>query len=531
MRKTLVIFAASLTFSSALAFSDVGENDAHKDAIDYIESHSVVSGFPDREFKSERSITRAELAKIVVGARGEDPSPRQYNSCFSDVANEWFAPFVCFAKEMIWIDGYADGTFRPGETVNRAEAAKIILNTLGVALDDSANFPEISKLAWFAPFANTIRSRNLFDGTTFAAGQRITRGEVAEMIYRVLIVKNSGAAKFSSALATNFDEAIAPDEIVRGSIDFPSVGNASFALSSWRIEGGVWTLKPALDLNNRTYYFNSPQNYVAVLAVLQKHFAVLGVELFDEDLTRFISEFEAIIASYRGSDASSSILPSGENSTLGVGANFSDIDITNEAAVAATGAPFAEYGNTKIYAGYEILTPLNYNPLLVSFTNGSQNWLRRDYETSSDESLAQGILWADANTLFVIFTSRGVEENINTDFRRFTQNGWLSEYGEGSGKQVAVIARIDPTNGDILAATFLSARLSGGETNSLNVTAFKMDGENLVVSADAWEAPRRINGQPMDLYPNAENAPYSYEIEFTPDLKTAVRAEAPGYGQ
>jgi len=534
MRKILAAFAAFLTFSTALAFSDVGSGDPHKNAIEYLARHSVVAGFSDGEFKSRQRITRAELAKIVVGVRGENPSPREFNSCFADVAGEWFARFVCSAKNENWIDGYSDGAFRPGAEVDRAEAAKIVVNALGVALDDSTKFSDVAD-EWFAPFANTMRARNLFDGTIFSAGQKITRGEVAEIIFRALVVKNFGESKFISTLVDDFDFDISPAAIVASTLDFANSENANLRITKWRLKTDGWTVQPTLEFNGKQFSFATPQNYAAALQKIRNHFRVTQNYYFDEAIDEYIAEFETAFKFFSATDTigispSPVARPFSPGAAIGNSADFTDTDLADESAVAARGGPAVKIGAASIYIGYETLPPLNKNPVLVSFTDGKQNWVRRDYETSSDESVGYGLL-ADGENLFAVFTSRGVEENINFDFRRFAKKGWLFEYGEGSGKQIAVIAKINSNNGDVLAATFLSARRSSGETEIAVVKDLRMSGENLVVQADVWHSPRRTSGQPMDFYPNAENPPFDYEIEFTPDLRTAVRAEAPGFGR
>ncbi len=531
MRKIFVTLAATLfACSSVLAFSDVSSDNGYKTAIDYLAKQRVVSGFFDGEFKPQQRITRAELAKIVVGARGESPSVREFRSCFDDVANEWYARFVCFAKNANWLSGYADGKFRPGAEVNRAEAAKIIVNALGLALDDSATFSDVDVRTWYAPYANTVRARNLLDDTTFAASTKITRGEVAQIIYRTLVVKKSGATKFTFGLIAGFDTQTKPAAIISSTLDFANAQNSGVRITKWFFANYKWTIKPALEFNGGTYYFATPQDYVAALKTIQKHFTILGVHTLDASLAQLISEFQKVLGQ-SSAVITPTIIPAKPNTAVGIAANFTGVDLANESAVAGSGGAFATLNNSKIYIGYEVLAPLNYNPVVVSFTNGRQNWVRRDYETSSDESLAYGILWTDANSAFIVFTSRGIEENINSDFRRFARLGWLPDYGLGSGRQIAVVTKINPADGSVQAATFLSAREPNGMTNALTVTGLKMNGSNLVVSADTWVAPRRVNTQPMDKKLSASNEPFAYEIEFTPNLRTAVRAVAPSYGQ
>ncbi len=50
-------------------------------------------------------------------------------TCFSDVdAGAWYEPFVCWAADEGVVNGYDDGTFRPDDTVTRAEVATIAKN-------------------------------------------------------------------------------------------------------------------------------------------------------------------------------------------------------------------------------------------------------------------------------------------------------------------------------------------------------------------------------------------------------------------
>jgi hypothetical protein len=53
------------------------------------------------------------------------------NFCFSDVKNEWFAPFVCTASREIIVGGYHDETFRPSENITVLQSIKIIVRAFG----------------------------------------------------------------------------------------------------------------------------------------------------------------------------------------------------------------------------------------------------------------------------------------------------------------------------------------------------------------------------------------------------------------
>lgn len=217
-------------------------------------------------------------------------------------------------------------------------------------------------------------------------------------------------------------------------------------------------------------------------------------------------------------------------SSVGSSVNFAGVDTTNEAAVRALGGPSITVENTTLYIGYEQVTSNNQDPRLVSFTNGVRDWYRTDYEVTNDDGTGTGLVWdGTTDSLYASFTSTGSQGTPDQDFREFATDGWLRSYGPGGGAKVSILARIDPATGDVLDATFISAILSSGNSNTLSVTNLGLDGDNVVVSASSFFSPRRTDTTAMQQTVSG-GSPFDYTIEFTPDLSTAVRAEAPGFG-
>jgi len=112
----------------------------------------IIRGYPDGTFRPSGSINRAELIKILMlGFRDQEILGEM--DCFDDVAEEWFAPYVCAAKRLGWIGGYADGTFRPAQSVNRAEAIKIITEAFGAPTPRLTSMPpDAEPGSWYYPF-------------------------------------------------------------------------------------------------------------------------------------------------------------------------------------------------------------------------------------------------------------------------------------------------------------------------------------------------------------------------------------------
>ncbi|MFA6523168.1 MAG: S-layer homology domain-containing protein [Candidatus Peribacteraceae bacterium] len=199
-------FLLTAISASAATLSDIaGKNQT---AIQYLSDKGVIAGYSDGTFKPQATVNRAELAKILVTANGATPTVGDYNNCFSDVTTEWFAPYVCYAKEQGWVSGYSDGTFRPSNPVNTAEAIKMILNAQGIDTSSSASstasYSDVDSSAWYASYVNTASAKGLLQTTSGKLGVsgNMTRGLVAESIYRSLSIKETGASAFVAPTET-----------------------------------------------------------------------------------------------------------------------------------------------------------------------------------------------------------------------------------------------------------------------------------------------------------------------------------------
>jgi len=160
----------------------------YEDAIMYIYDNGIVGGYPDGSYQPDRTINRAELLKIVVEANygEEDFGVYSDDECFNDVpANTWFTPYVCFAKHQGIVEGYPDGTFKPGQEVNFVEALKI--TTVGFGHEYSEGDP------WYKDTVDYASSVNAIPLDITAFGQSFTRGQMADMITRILKYQNSQA--------------------------------------------------------------------------------------------------------------------------------------------------------------------------------------------------------------------------------------------------------------------------------------------------------------------------------------------------
>ncbi len=129
------------------SYSDVAETAWYNNAVSTLSRMGILGGYEDGSFRPNDSITRAEFAKIAVSFfEYEDISAE---NIFTDVAaGSWYENFVAVAAKLGLIEGYAGNVYRPNESITRAEACTIINRTLGRAPDADHLLPESQMNTW-----------------------------------------------------------------------------------------------------------------------------------------------------------------------------------------------------------------------------------------------------------------------------------------------------------------------------------------------------------------------------------------------
>lgn len=135
-----------------VSFSDVPDGAWYSDAVNTLASLGMIKGVGDNKFEPDRSITRAEFTAIAM--RFTKGTADGENS-FSDVsADDWFYAQVVGSAKYGWISGYPDGTFRPNNTITRAEVTTIVNRMLGRVADESYIDAHMSGLTIFTDVPN-----------------------------------------------------------------------------------------------------------------------------------------------------------------------------------------------------------------------------------------------------------------------------------------------------------------------------------------------------------------------------------------
>jgi hypothetical protein len=120
-----------------LIFADVSENHPNATAIEYMRDEGIIAGYANGTYRPYQAVNRVEILKMLLLGFGYEVDDNMDKPKFSDIEDDaWYLPYLNFAIKNKIVNGYDNGTYLPSHSLNRAEFLKILLNAYGVNLND-----------------------------------------------------------------------------------------------------------------------------------------------------------------------------------------------------------------------------------------------------------------------------------------------------------------------------------------------------------------------------------------------------------
>ncbi|WP_334074552.1 MULTISPECIES: tandem-95 repeat protein [Paenibacillus] len=144
-------------------YSDLAASHWAAKAVLQLTGAGILSGDLSGRFRPEAGVTRAEMA--VIASRLQGLELTNTSEAFTDTQGHWAAGAINAVREAGYMLGYEDGSFRPNQTMSRAEAI-VVLNRLfdRPLLDRRAigesSWSDVHPASWAAPDIESA-SRNL----------------------------------------------------------------------------------------------------------------------------------------------------------------------------------------------------------------------------------------------------------------------------------------------------------------------------------------------------------------------------------
>lgn len=177
-----VAMLASTASVFALDFPDVDESASYANSVEALTALGVVNGDDNGLFNPENTVTRAEFAKMTVEALGEgDAAASSTYTKFADTKGHWAAGYVEAGVSAGFINGYDEDNFGPDDTVQYAQAVKMLVGALGYDVYAS------KQGGWPSGYLSYGSSLDIINGVSVASNEtELTRAQCAVLIFNAM---------------------------------------------------------------------------------------------------------------------------------------------------------------------------------------------------------------------------------------------------------------------------------------------------------------------------------------------------------
>lgn len=174
-------------------FSDIQNAEWAREAIEFLAKNGVLNGVGEDKFAPAESVTREQLAKIIVLAFNLYDETAEVDFTDTD-KNSWAYKFIASAEKAGIMNGTGNGGFEPARAVTREEIAAVLYRTAekaGIAFEaEKTDFADFEAISAYAREAVGVmageRIINGFPDNTFRPKAQATRAQAAQLIYSVI---------------------------------------------------------------------------------------------------------------------------------------------------------------------------------------------------------------------------------------------------------------------------------------------------------------------------------------------------------
>jgi len=183
MKKLASLLVLIIIAAAALAaFPDVPEESEYFDAVEYAKLNGIVNGYDDGTYRPNNTINRAEFVKILVESNF---TVADVESCTVDSMAYSDVPSAAWYVPYVCV-ATKQGIIRGYEDGTFRAANTINFVEAAKIIVATENGGEITGDPWYQPYVVSLSERNAVPTAITTLGQDVTRGEMAEMMHRTL---------------------------------------------------------------------------------------------------------------------------------------------------------------------------------------------------------------------------------------------------------------------------------------------------------------------------------------------------------
>ena len=185
MLASLLVVPAGAASAATTRFSDITDNYTAT-AVETLRLMGVLDGYGDGTFRPNAVLTRAQFCKMAVYAMDGSSELGRYSTVtiFPDVKPSlWAASYINMAAKKGVIAGFADGKFKPNQTVTAGQAVTILMRGLGYKDENMGG-------VWPQGYMGEAQTCGLLKSTGItSAYSALTRGQAAKLFLNLFEAK------------------------------------------------------------------------------------------------------------------------------------------------------------------------------------------------------------------------------------------------------------------------------------------------------------------------------------------------------
>ena len=185
MLASLLVVPAGAASAATTRFSDITDNYTAT-AVETLRLMGVLDGYGDGTFRPNAVLTRAQFCKMAVYAMNGSSELGRYSTVtiFPDVKPSlWAASYINMAAKKGVIAGFADGKFKPNQTVTTGQAVTILMRGLGYKDENMGG-------VWPQGYMAEAQTCGLLKSTGItSAYSALTRGQAAKLFLNLFEAK------------------------------------------------------------------------------------------------------------------------------------------------------------------------------------------------------------------------------------------------------------------------------------------------------------------------------------------------------
>ena len=185
MLASLLVVPAGAASAATTRFSDITDNYTAT-AVETLRLMGVLDGYGDGTFRPNAVLTRAQFCKMAVYAMDGSSELGRYSTVtiFPDVKPSlWAASYINMAAKKGVIAGFADGKFKPNQTVTTGQAVTILMRGLGYKDENMGG-------VWPQGYMAEAQTCGLLKSTGItSAYSALTRGQAAKLFLNLFEAK------------------------------------------------------------------------------------------------------------------------------------------------------------------------------------------------------------------------------------------------------------------------------------------------------------------------------------------------------